>query len=600
MSMKHLYLFSYLLMIFKKLRASSCKPQAASRLRRSMLFLVVFIVGSMALQAQQYPLFTNYLLNQYGFNPATTGMATDLQVNLYYRKQWTGFPDAPVTRIAAVRSRLRRVPFAVGGYFFKDEAGALRRSGGTLMLSYTQRIGEKTTISAGFAGGFHQLRLMDDFTVRDLDDPVILNAQTGLWAPDFNAGLHVQSGDFYFGFSIPQLFEPRLRFGDPGRLSRLESHYYMVAGYDWSLSEHFRLEPSVMLKMTEGIPIQPEAALRGIFMNRYWVGGLYRSQEALAAMAGFAAGRMLEVSYSYDFTTSGLRHANSGSHEISLVFRFERQKHDRDNDGVADKDDKCPDTSGPERNGGCPEDIFAEKGVSDRDADEIPDHLDLCPDVPGPPDNNGCPWGDRDGDGIPDHQDDCPGIVGVAMNNGCPVNDRDADGIIDQFDQCPDVPGSFVNRGCPDADNDHDGTPDPLDKCPGTFGPASNQGCPVVTPEESSLLELAVRSLYFQSAQVQIWQQSSPHLERLAELMKNRSDWRLRIAGHTDNKGAERTNLLLSKDRAESVYNFMLSKGVRREQLVMEYFGSAKPFADNNTEAGRQLNRRVELEFVFD
>jgi hypothetical protein len=88
--------------------------------------------------------------------------------------------------------------------------------------------------------------------------------------------------------------------------------------------------------------------------------------------------------------------------------------------GVTDKDDKCPDTSGPERNGGCPEDIFAEKGVSDRDADEIPDHLDLCPDVPGPTDNNGCPWGDRDGDGIADHQDDCPGIVGVAMNKRLP------------------------------------------------------------------------------------------------------------------------------------------------------------------------------------
>jgi type IX secretion system PorP/SprF family membrane protein len=265
MNMKHLYFFFHLSRILKKLQAASCKLQAASLLGRSILFLALFIGGSMTSQAQQYPLFTNYLLNQYGFNPATTGMATDLQVNLYYRKQWTGFPDAPVTRIAAVRSRLRRIPFAVGGYFFKDEAGALRRSGGTLLLSYTQRIGEKTTISAGFAGGFHQLRLMEGFTVRDLDDPVIYDAQTGLWAPDFNAGLHVQSGDFYFGFSIPQLFEPRLRFGDPGRLSRLESHYYMVTGYDWSLSNNFRLEPSVMLKMTEGIPIQPESGAAGYF-----------------------------------------------------------------------------------------------------------------------------------------------------------------------------------------------------------------------------------------------------------------------------------------------------------------------------------------------
>ncbi len=564
-------------------------------------FLFWGLVLYMPLQgsAQQYPLFTNYLLNQYGFNPATTGLVSDMQVNLYYRRQWTGFPDAPTTRIAAFRSRLRRVPFGLGGYFFNDEAGALRRSGGTALLSYTQQLSENSAISLGFAGGYHQIRLMDGFTVRDEDDQVVYNARMGTWSPDFNAGVYVQTGDFYFGFSIPQLFAPKLRLGDNNRISRLESHYYLVAGYDWALHDEFRLEPSLMLKMVNGSQLQMEGALRGIFLNRFWVGGLYRSEDAMALMAGFAAGKLLEVAYAYDFTTSGLRHANSGSHELSLVFRWGRFR-DADNDGIADKYDKCPDQAGPRRNDGCPEDIFAEKGVADRDADGIPDHLDLCPDLAGPTDNHGCPWGDRDGDGIPDHLDDCPGLAGVAMNNGCPVNDRDGDGIIDQFDQCPDEPGSFANRGCPDVDSDKDGTPDPLDRCPNTFGPPSNQGCPVVTPEESRILELAMRNLYFETAQVQIWQQSWPYLEKLADLMKSRSDWRMRIAGHTDNKGSERANLLLSKDRAEAVYEFMLDKGVRREQLIMEYFGQMKPFTSNDTEAGRQLNRRVELEFVFD
>lgn len=596
MNMKHKYSLTFLRHIFK---AGRGRP-----ILLSFVALCCILFAFSRAEAQQYPLFTNYLLNQYGFNPATAGMVNDLQVNLYYRKQWTGFPDAPATRIAAVRTRLRRVPFGLGGYFFKDEAGALQRTGGTAMLSYTQQIGENTAISVGFAGGMHQMRLMDGFSVRDDDDQVVANARLGLWAPDFNAGFHLQTGDFYFGFSIPQLFEPKYRFGDRQNLSRLESHYYLVTGYDWALHDNFRIEPSIMLKLVDGAPLQMDAGLRGIFLNRFWVGGLYRSQDALAVMAGFAAGRMLEVAYAYDFTTSGLRHANSGSHEVSIVFRLGNFQ-DADNDGIADKDDKCPDQPGPRRNGGCPEDIFAEKGIAekgiaDRDEDGIPDHLDLCPDLPGPPENHGCPWGDRDGDGIPDHLDDCPGIPGVAINNGCPVNDRDGDGIIDQFDQCPDEPGSFANRGCPDTDSDKDGVPDNLDKCPNTFGPPSNDGCPVVTPEEFKVLELAMRNLYFETAQVQVWQQSKPYLERLADLMKTRSDWRLRIAGHTDNKGSERANLLLSKDRAEAVYLFMLEKGVRREQLIMEYFGQSKPFADNNTEAGRQLNRRVELEFVFD
>lgn len=586
MNMKHIYSLTY-------------QQHTLRRSAVAVLFCCIGFFTTFDAAAQQYPLFTNYLLNQYGFNPAVTGLVQDMQVNLFYRRQWTGFPDAPNTQLAAFRTRLRRVPFGVGGYFFKDEAGALRRSGGTALLSYTQQLGEFTSISVGFAGGLHQYRLMDGFTVREDGDQVVYNARMGMWAPDFNAGFYLNTNDFYFGFSIPQLFAPKIRFGDDGRQSRLETHYYLVTGYDWTINDNFRLEPSLMLKLVNGVPLQMDAGLRAILLNRFWVGTLYRTEDAVAAMAGFAAGNALDVAYSYDFTTSGLRHAAAGSHEINLVFRIGNFS-DRDRDGVADKHDKCPDAAGPRRNNGCPEDIFAEKGASDRDDDGIPDHLDLCPEAPGPTENHGCPWGDRDGDGIPDHLDDCPGLAGVAMNNGCPVNDRDGDGIIDQFDQCPDVPGSFANRGCPDADTDKDGVPDPLDKCPNTFGPPSNDGCPIVTPEETNILELAVRNLYFQTGQIQVWQQSAPYLTKLADLMKQRADWRLRIAGHTDNKGSERVNLLLSKDRAESVYQFMLDKGVRREQLVMEYFGQTKPFVPNDTEANRQLNRRVELEFIFD
>ena len=208
--------------------------------------------------------------------------------------------------------------------------------------------------------------------------------------------------------------------------------------------------------------------------------------------------------------------------------------------------------------------------------------------------------GDRDGDGIPDDQDACPGLPGVAINRGCPVNDRDGDGIVDKFDACPDEFGSFDNRGCPDKDTDKDGTPDHLDQCPGTFGPPANYGCPIVTSDEATLLQLAMQSLYYESAQTEIWDKSRQYLDRLAKLMEQREDWRLRIVGHADNQGTDRTNLQLSKERAEAVALYLTNRGVRMEQLIVEHYGHKRPFSDNNTEAGRQLNRRVELEFVFE
>ena len=550
-------------------------------------------------KAQQYPLFTNYLLNQYAFNPATTGLIQSTQVNLYYRKQWAEFPGAPITRIAALRTRLQSVPFGLGGYFFNDEAGALRRSGGTGLISYTQQVGANTAISVGFAGGYHQIRLMDNFTAVDDNDQLIQAARTGAWVPDFNAGLHVQSGNFYLGFSVPQIFGPRPRFESGSGLNRLESHYYLISGYDWVLTSQLRIEPSVMVKMVGDNRIQAEGALRAMFLNRFWVGGLYRQEDAVAAMAGFSAGTLLEAAYSYDFTSSDLRNVSSGTHEVSLVFKWGRNN-DADNDGITDQNDRCPELPGTAENQGCPVNPVAAFNADDIDGDGIPNPLDFCPQLAGHPDNHGCPSDDRDGDGIPDINDDCPSISGVSSNNGCPINDRDSDGIVDQFDQCPDVPGTFVNRGCPETDTDKDGTPDFSDKCPATFGPSSNKGCPVVTPEEMQILESAIRNLTFSTGAVDIQEQSKPFLVNLADLMKTRTDWRLRIIGHADNKGAERTNLLLSKDRAEAVFNFLLSQGVRKQQLIIDYAGASKPSADNSSEAGRQLNRRVELAFVFD
>ena len=73
---------------------------------------------------------------------------------------------------------------------------------------------------------------------------------------------------------------------------------------------------------------------------------------------------------------------------------------------------------------------------------------------------------------------------------------------------------------------------------------------------------------------------------------------KLEIQGHTDNKGSSAANLKLSKNRAEAVKTYLVSKGIDTNRFKTEWFGSKKPIADNNTEVGRQKNRRVELLLV--
>jgi outer membrane protein OmpA-like peptidoglycan-associated protein len=265
---------------------------------------------------------------------------------------------------------------------------------------------------------------------------------------------------------------------------------------------------------------------------------------------------------------------------------------DKDADGLNDFDDQCPDEAGPAENNGCP--------WGDKDGDGVTDNLDACPDVVGPAENNGCPWGDRDEDGILDNEDECPDVAGPIENKGCPWGDRDGDGVLDNEDRCPEVPGPADNQGCPYQDSDGDGVIDIEDECPRTPGPAENKGCPVIEKEEQEVLNTAFDNLEFESGKDIIKATSYNSLDELAELMKKKEAYKLKISGHTDNVGSDENNMRLSEKRAKAVSNYLSNKGVESSRFVVEWFGESKPIYPNDTPEGRQKNRRVEMEVVFD
>ena len=191
-------------------------------------------------------------------------------------------------------------------------------------------------------------------------------------------------------------------------------------------------------------------------------------------------------------------------------------------------------------------------------------------------------------------------MFGDAKNNGCPTSDKDNDGILDYMDKCPDIAGDAKNNGCPVADKDGDGIPDELDNCPNTKGTNDNNGCPIVTDAQKDVVSKAITNLEFESNKAKIKQESFLGLDMLAVLLGEKPDWKLKLAGHTDDVGSDAVNMQLSKDRAEAVRNYLVNKGVNSSRFIVEHYGKTKPISSNNTDAGRKLNRRVEMSFVFE
>lgn len=172
--------------------------------------------------------------------------------------------------------------------------------------------------------------------------------------------------------------------------------------------------------------------------------------------------------------------------------------------------------------------------------------------------------------------------------------DRDGDGVPNAQDHCPDEPGPKENDGCPDIDTDGDGIPDRLDKCPDQPGPASTSGCPEKHAVQISSTEIKVESIYFQTNSDALQGRSHPVLKNLADILILHPEIQeLRVEGHTDNVGSDEDNMELSERRARAVVRFLIKSGVEAQRLTAKGYGESRPIADNDTEAGREKNRRV-------
>lgn len=257
---------------------------------------------------------------------------------------------------------------------------------------------------------------------------------------------------------------------------------------------------------------------------------------------------------------------------------------DDDGDGVKNSQDKCPSHKGPQRLDGCP----------DSDEDGVPDSKDRCPKQKGPYELGGCP--DKDGDGVIDAEDKCPTEKGSLDLEGCP--DADGDRIPNHLDECPLDSGIFENKGCPEVkiiDTDNDGLEDKDDKCPEIAGPKSNNGCPI--PREAmDIAKIAQEKLEFHTGSAVIKKESIESLTVLAGYLQKNPSINVSLSGHTDNVGKPDKNMKLSIDRAESVKNFFVSKGVDATRISSAGFGDTRPIGANNTLSGRAVNRRVEID----
>ena len=297
-----------------------------------VLLLVMSLLATVRVKAQQVPIFTNYT-NSYAYaNAGFAGMSEGINLLGLYRQQWAGFVDmdgnevAPQTFLLTGDMPFRALHGGVAFSVMQDKLGFENNVNVGLGYSFHLDLGG-STLGIGVAGTLLNRSL--DFSKlkpnSDLDPLLQGLGEESAMLFDFNVGLFWQIPEsFYLGVSVVNVLESMSQaLNDNAETSAsftTDRTFYVLAGYPFQFEDlpYFTFVPSVSV-MSDLASTQLNASAKVVFKNAFSLGVNYRPQESVGLMAGLTI-KDFTVAYSYDINTMGL--GVPGSHEIGLSYCF--------------------------------------------------------------------------------------------------------------------------------------------------------------------------------------------------------------------------------------------------------------------------------------
>ena len=297
------------------------------------IILILSVVLSVSVFAQQEPLFTQYYNNDMAINPAVSGSKTYNALSMQTRQQWLGFEGAPLSTNISYHGALNNRS-AMGGYLMFDKANPSLQA--NLQLNYAYHIPlnyDKVNLSFGVGAKLMYYNL--DFENEDLPpgiDPAYSASAYDNTIGDASAGTYLYGKNFYLGFSVSNLYQST--FNTPIRLSpvsnKLFRNYYTMGAYRFNImNRDWQLEPSFLFRKMELHSNVTDITTRILYQEDTWAGLTYRSNGTLVFGFGFLANK-IHISYTYDHTFAGeIMQYTYGTHEIGLSYKIQTRASQR-------------------------------------------------------------------------------------------------------------------------------------------------------------------------------------------------------------------------------------------------------------------------------
>lgn len=275
--------------------------------------------------SQQTPQYTQFMLNNYGINPAACGAFNNkLDALIGVRRQWVGFENMPVTSFINVTTYFgRRGGGLSSGWHGVGVVWQGDRMGTNIKVddfygSYTflMRLMRKGFVSFGMAVGARRY----GFRINNPMDPILTSRNVWLY-PDFIPGIKFFNSIWTFDLSVKQLYKFNVKQGNDmvGSPTKLSPHIYFSASRKWWPKSHLLVMQSLQMKYNfASLPSFDYSMIA--YLNKYFaVGGLYRHFDSFAAIVQYRFEKLvIGVSYEYSIAPYRIGFANTQEFMLGL------------------------------------------------------------------------------------------------------------------------------------------------------------------------------------------------------------------------------------------------------------------------------------------
>lgn len=293
-------------------------------MNKILIALLILVSSIQRIEAQQDAVFTHYMYNTLGVNSAYAGSRDVVTATLLHRTQWAALDGAPETQTFTIHSPLSKEKLGMGLSVINEKIGPSKNTAFYTDVSYRIMITQKSRLAFGLKAGFNMFKTsFQDLDIGDVYDESFEGGEIASFMPNFGFGVYYDTKNFYLGLSTPHILENKYS----GTEAAEKMHYYLTAGMIKDITKSLKIKPSILVKATDGAPIQADVTALFIIKEKFNLGVKYRTRDAMGVLLGIDLNEVFSLGYSFDWSTNNSwNNAESTiqrtSHELMLRYEF--------------------------------------------------------------------------------------------------------------------------------------------------------------------------------------------------------------------------------------------------------------------------------------